>query len=354
MGAIIAKEPTNTGRQLELDIARGLAVFFMIAIHSMQVFAAESVKDTTLGFIIDFVGGAPAAPVFMFLLGIGVVYTKKADPAIFYRRGLLLILGGYILNLLRGTLPHLIRWWNSGNQEFLQKSFQEFVSIDILQFAGLAMIFFGLIKQFKPSILKVMAIGTILAMLNFALQDIKLSNPVAAAIGGLFWGTGKISYFPFLTWILYPIVGYLFGLLLIRCANKLRFYAINLASGIVVMVLSTYLFIYLMGIDIGIYEEYAYYHHNLLGNITFIAFTVSWISVLFFISKWIKGILYSTIVRWSKNVTEIYFVQWILIGWGTLIPSFNTLNTASYVGIFLLLVIASDLLAYIYLRSFRK
>ena len=55
---------TQNNRLMAIDLARGLAVFFMIAVHTLEVFASQEVKNSVFGQIIEFLGGPPAAPVF--------------------------------------------------------------------------------------------------------------------------------------------------------------------------------------------------------------------------------------------------------------------------------------------------
>jgi len=74
---MFSKEKINSGRQLELDIARGLAVLFMIFIHSQLFFADFSVSDSYFGAFNDFVGMVPSAPMFMFLLGVGLIIRER-------------------------------------------------------------------------------------------------------------------------------------------------------------------------------------------------------------------------------------------------------------------------------------
>jgi len=71
---ILSDEIVNRGRQVELDIARGLAVFFMVLIHMQEYFLNAFSSEKLVGQWIDFFGGVPAAPVFMVLMGIGIVY----------------------------------------------------------------------------------------------------------------------------------------------------------------------------------------------------------------------------------------------------------------------------------------
>jgi uncharacterized membrane protein len=47
----------HNNRILSIDLARGLAVLFMIAVHTLLVFANQEVRDSVFGQIIEFLGG---------------------------------------------------------------------------------------------------------------------------------------------------------------------------------------------------------------------------------------------------------------------------------------------------------
>lgn len=53
-----------------VDLARGLAVLFMILVHTLEVYAHPAVANSPFGETIKFFGGPPAAPVFMMLMGL--------------------------------------------------------------------------------------------------------------------------------------------------------------------------------------------------------------------------------------------------------------------------------------------
>ncbi len=59
-----------------IDLARGLAVFFMILVHVLITYSAPDVEHSLFGEIVGFQGGPPAAPVFMALMGISFYYSK--------------------------------------------------------------------------------------------------------------------------------------------------------------------------------------------------------------------------------------------------------------------------------------
>ena len=65
---------------MELELAKGFAIIFMIFVHVFEE-GRESIvqNDSTtifLGQQIEFLGGAPAAPLFMFCMGVGFAYSK--------------------------------------------------------------------------------------------------------------------------------------------------------------------------------------------------------------------------------------------------------------------------------------
>ncbi|MDF3001810.1 MAG: hypothetical protein K0Q48_1929, partial [Bacillota bacterium] len=221
------EESINVGRQKELDYAKGLAILFMITVHCLETFANSSVaEETAYGIVIEFLGSFTSATVFMILLGVGVIYSKKAEPRLLVKRGLILVGAGYLLNLMRGFLPMLVSWKLSGSDEWLSDMMIELLRIDILQFAGLTFLFFGLAKKMKFKPLAYAGALIVFELMNFFLinygfyysdiVDFNNSNFFLAAVTGLLWGTSDLSSFPFLTWIFYPVAGYLFGQYLIR------------------------------------------------------------------------------------------------------------------------------------------
>lgn len=344
----------NTGRQKELDVARGLAVFFMVLVHVQMLLAMEHVPATRIGQAVDFFGSIPAAPVFMFLLGIGINYSRKAEPRLLIRRGLGLLAMGYGLNTIRAIFPYLIRLWTTQWEGYLTLAVQNLIYVDILQFAGLALIMFGLLKMTRHCYGLAALFAIIGPLLNFIVPQMQTSTTVASAITGLLWGSSPTSYFPFLTWSFYPLTGFLFGARLLHCRDKKRFYTITLPVAVLVAI-SLAAFAVVRELDIGLSSEYSYYHHTLLANLFFTAFVVGWISLWYFLTPWIPARISHVLLRWSKNVTAIYFIHWIVISLVLLGIAFNALGTWSSMGAALLIMASSDALARIFykLRSKR-
>jgi len=76
---ILKNKEINTGRQIELDIAKGLAIAFMIFDHVMETFASDQLNESGFADIVYFMACVPAAPVFMFSMGVGFLYTRNRD-----------------------------------------------------------------------------------------------------------------------------------------------------------------------------------------------------------------------------------------------------------------------------------
>ena len=312
---LFATDKVNTGRQLELDIARGLAVIFMVLVHVQMMFSKEALVESTIGITVEFFGGIPAAPIFMFLMGIGFLYTRQTDYKYFLKRGVTIWLLGYLLNFLRGFLPELLGYIALDDPEHLNLAIENLIEIDILQFAGLSILFFGFIKWSKINLIGIGMLGLAFALLNYIMLNIQVEGYLLQALTGLFWGSNEHSSFPFLTWIFYPITGYLFATYLIRVANKNSFYKILLLASFLLMMLFILIFVGIFKLDLGMSTETGYYHHDLSANIVYILFCLFWISLLFMITKILPQFIIDQFKRWSKNVTEIYFFHWVLIGW---------------------------------------
>lgn len=339
----------NKSRQTELDIARGLAVFFMIAIHVLEVLGASAAMETGLGYVISFLGGPPAAPVFMFLLGVGIVYSAKSTPSRLAKRGAILFLSGYLLNLLRGGLPVFIAMQAGIPGLAYQDMLEQIFTIDILQFAGLVFLFFSAWKALHiHHRWMVLPLLISLLLVNFFLSDSFSSpngNPYLEALTGLLWGSSPNSYFPLFSWISYPVLGYFFGHGLIRTGDKRHYYKKAFLIGSGLLIIGVLIGPILLEIDIGIYDEYAYYHHGLAATTIFTGFILVWLSMLFITQAQLDWLFGKTLRRWSRNVNSIYYVHWVILGWSLLILEENSLTMIETIFAITLLTVLTDLIS---------
>ena len=196
---VFSGEEINTGRQIELDIAKGFAILFMIWVHTAETFSAEAGLGYEL--VDNFLGGPFAAPVFMVCMGIGMRYGRKTAAKDFVKRGIGLLLTGLILNIFRYVLPMLTVYALSGEKLYLN-TFTFLFGVDILEFAGLAFLFFALAKKlkWKDSVLLIIAAAASVA--GSLLKWITTGNMYIDQFTGYIWGNdGAQTYFPFLNWV---------------------------------------------------------------------------------------------------------------------------------------------------------
>lgn len=338
---ILEKKIVNSGRQIELDIAKGLAILFMIAVHIQSELGNPSISTTKIGGIVDFFGTIPAAPVFMFLLGTGIVFSKKSEPKILMKRGIKIIGLGYLLNIIRTIIVFLPSLLFGDISSYTNELIVSLVNIDILQFAGLAFIFFGLVKKLNLKSNHMVILVIIISFLNYMLLELQTENYIIAAITGLFWGSNELASFPFTTWIFYPVAGFYFGEILMRQENKAVFYKkvfFSFATLLCLLIVISYKF----SISSGLMTEVSYYHHTLFSNVLFTSFVLVWISVLFYIKRFIPVLVQNVLKRWSLNVNSIYIIHWIIICIIGSIVGFYSLNFVYSIVVLILTIGFSD------------
>lgn len=346
--SIFSEDNVNSGRQIELDIARGLAVLFMILVHVLETLSTPDVLRSTFGLIIQGLGGPPAAPVFMFLLGIGLVYSKKTDSTLLFKRGVLLLLGGYLLNIFRAVIPFSIAINNKVINEALIPNgnvYHLFFDVDIFQFAGLTFIFMGILKLLKMPPWGYVIVAVAFALLNLMLQGISFDNYYLNSIFGLIWGTNSTSYFPFLSWIFYPTFGYYFGTLLIKCNNTRKLYFNTFTIFMITGTVGTIIAFLIPEYDFGLENEYRYYHQDLLSNLVYVSFIIIWIGFLRLVTQILPTWINERLKKWSREVTVIYVIQWILIGWAVIFVGIRNLGMVSTLILMIAFTFASDIIA---------
>lgn len=302
-----------------MDIAKGLAVIFMVLVHVYEVYG-EDVKGTIFSEIIEFLGSPPAAPVFMFLLGAGLVYSKKSTAKVTFTRGCKLFVLAYALNFVRDFIPYMIIGKMDNDPASITEAWDSLFGIDILAFAALAFMFFAIVKKYKIKDNYLIILWAVFSSLGLLLSRLTVENEVFNSIFGLIWGTDDYSWFPFLNWIFYPIIGYIFANKLIRCTDKDKLYK-ELFIVTTPLSIALWLCTYIKRIDFGLFDLFQtnYYHHDIIGNIIMGVFVLQWISCIYLITKNMSDGIYKCFARWSKNCNGIYCAHWVILGYSMLV-----------------------------------
>jgi uncharacterized membrane protein len=335
----------QNNRLLSIDLARGLAVLFMIAVHTLEVFANQEVKNSVFGQIISFLGGPPAAPIFMTLMGFSFIYSSKSElkPKLF--RGFKIFLSGYVLNVLRGVIPFSLASYLNMDvvKTFPIEKFNEYTiltTVDILQFAGIALMIMSIIQALNINKYLILVSAFLISMISPFLWGIKIDLPIIDQVLELFWGDQPIEFsfiankiaFPVFPWLTFPLLGMFLGETVKNSTDTNRIFNYFGLAGIVFV---------LIGGAIS-YNNFNYhfndYYHSRQGAMLYMCgFVMGWLYLTKLVIDNIPtNSFFDLLFQWSKGVTNIYFIQWIIILWSI---AFFGINRSSFTTTILLILI---------------
>ncbi len=299
----------KNSRRIETpDILKGLAVIFMIQVHLMELFAKQGIYDSLTGKVSLFLGGVPAAPVFMVMMGYFVAYSEK-KPVFLIKRGVKLFVAGLILNI--GLNLHLI--YNILFKDWQINIWHYIFGVDIFHLAGLSLIIIGLLLivfNKKPVIYLLLTISIPLIS-----SFIEKGNPGTGVIsyfkayltGGQAW-----SYFPLIPWLAYPLAGFTVRLFEKKYFENRISYNIKMA----IAVASGILFIFTAGFGFTVSSDLEkYYTHGIVFFLWALLFIILLASIISLMNIKAGDTVAFRYFKWlGKNVTTIYVFQWLIIG----------------------------------------
>lgn len=334
----------KTNRLLSIDLARGLAVFFMISVHTLDVFANKEVIDSVFGQIISFFGGAPAAPVFMTLMGFSFVYSKKQNLKARLLHGFKIFLLGYALNILRGVMPlKLLQIYQFDIiKNFPLDKINEITVltvVDILQFAGIALMIMAIIQKLKVKKYLILLLSVIILSISPLLWGLKSNILMIDYVLELFVGDQPILFsfinnkiaFPVFPWLSFPLLGMFLGETMKFSQNQNLTFKYFGIAGFVVLILGM-----MLTWQNPDYHFNDYYHSRQGAMIAMCGFVMLWIYLNELIILTLPmNKLFLLLFKWSIGVTNIYFVQWVIIIWS--IALFG-INDSSYLAIICLIL----------------
>ncbi len=315
-------QQANIRRIEAFDLARGLAVLFMVAVHALQTYATPEVYDSAFGWTLEFLGGPPAAPVFMFLMGAVMAFSRRSGTWAMVRRGLFLLALGYALNGLRGSLPTWIAIQAGASAVDLGGTtpLSELVTIDILQFAGMAYLVLAGVRRLtrKPWIW--IALAVVVAGVSPWIWGRMSGWPILDFVLTLLWGTGgEAVAFPVLPWIVYPLVGMAAGSWLSATDDVGRVFRRLAWTGLGLLVVGGA--VTLTDIDFHIGD---YWRTGPGGLVAITGFVLLWVAGCHVVaSRALRTWPGRLLAFWSRNVTVFYFTHWVLIGWSVLVVGYE-------------------------------
>jgi len=232
-----------------------------------------------------------------------------------------------MLNFLREILP----WMVTGNYPMFgsimtNDKFLMLLSCDILQFAGLAFLFFALIKYLKWSNLTIFIVTLCITVIGaFCTNEITVKltpdNFYYSFVGLLIpiknFTISDYVCFSFSNWIIYPVVGWLFGKALKRCHNLDTFYLYLLGISLPIFLLAWAAFdavdknMWLILMNPVVYHQQNPVILAIYMNIIAIAVSIAHLLSI----RLTKFRFWDVIQHLSSELPTLYIVSWIAIGW---------------------------------------
>jgi len=319
------KEPCNTGRQFELDVFRFILIYRLAVVHVFVDGSPPAALDVLgIPYYFDSVVGGVIGPTrFMIMMGIGLAYTRHGSPKELFTRGVKLWVIGFLLNVFRYLIPSLVGYAASGDAEqFLAPLPYLFFGNDILQFASMAMMLMALLRYFKLTPAKIMAVSLVMSIVGTVFRSVDLHNNVLNVIGGHFFGVETesgdpyiYSDFPLLTWFIFYAFGYLFGCYYQRLKDKKRFY--NIVSPICIVIAVAFCSWEIVGGFGMMMGEGAnvFYHMTTPEAFICIIACIGFLIIPYYLAKIIPESWKKPMTSVSRNVNSIYCIHWVLVFW---------------------------------------
>ncbi len=319
---IISKEAVNKGRQNELDIAKAFLIFSLAVVHTFCECSTPEALWKGMPYFFDSVIGGPwGAPVFMFCMGIGLAYSRHNNPSDLAKRGLKIGLMGIGLNICRYLIPSLVGYLFTGDKEFyIDRLPDRFFGNDILQFACLAMLLMALLTYLHLKPVHIWIVSFVLSIISNFITGRDFGNHVINIIMGHLIGTEDARYtvfsdFPLIIWFFMYTTGYMFALLLKRIkAKKLIYGLIIPILGIPVILIFRYQYYNGIGM-MGGPRDNVFYHMRTYEMLLCIMAALVMFAVSYFIGLVLPDKIMQVITNISKNITEVYVVQWTIVWW---------------------------------------
>ncbi|MBN1342853.1 MAG: DUF1624 domain-containing protein [Phycisphaerae bacterium] len=335
-GSALRTDDTAAGdssRVAFLDLARGLAVVFMILSHAMVVYAVGKGWNTVLGVSVGLLGTSPAAPVFMVVMGVFLGRSQKTSVKRGVTRGLMLLAVGYLLTFARLSVPLWIRTGSWTNEVDSFSPWSGLWMVDILQLAGMSLIVLTVVRHFLPWRAAWLGLCLLVACLSPLLWGCSTFPG-----SDLLWGTGPGAIFPLFPWVVFPLIGMFLSEPLRRFAETDRPMKHYGKLGLALMILGFVVCVILEHNRFG-QRDYPRMGPGSLAIVT--GFVLIWLPVCRWLVRRVPpNRFFDMLYCWSRYVTVVYVIQWLLIGWGVLVFGYqrHTALDALVLGIGVLLI----------------
>jgi uncharacterized membrane protein len=329
------------------DLARGLAVFFMILVHVLWHWGTPDTWTTPIGEAISYLAGPTATPVFLFLIGASLGAAQRSGTGTLVGRGLWLFALGYLLNLLRGVIPFTLGTATGVITEAQVAPYNAWwlgTTVDLHHVVGLSLIAIALLRaRVQPGWLWLALAGSLILVAPW-LRAVTFGSPLLDAPLTPLLGSAPNVYYAFVPWLAYPLVGAIFGSMMARSPDRTALFRRAAVVGVCLLLIGGAL----IAIQQPSFDVYTYWRQPASFAVAIMGIILVWLAVCDLVSRrhWAdRGLAF--FYGWSDRVIAIYFTHWIIVGWGVGLVGFRALPLAQ-----VLLAMAVAVVATSYLSRF--
>ena len=338
----------HDNRIIALDLARGWAMVFVVIIHVLEQLSSKEVKESLFAGILNMGTSMWAATMFMFLMGVGLSLSRRGTLASEVFRGVKLLALAYLLNFLRGTVP---TWAGLLTHQFTLEDLKPYsplyvtVELDILHFAGLALIICAPIKHFVKKWYGWLIIAIVIVLACPVVFGRRGFSPVITYFMNFLWRTKEYGHFPIFPWLVYPLSGMIFGHFLKHFKNPRQFFPRSTTLGFLLCIIGGYMSYNYSDFNMeswlsGEYNEGQIHPWMVVCELGVLLVSLSFHQFCATRIPWNKWFGWLTL--WSKDVTLLYCLQWIIIGW--MVIYINNLGFAGSIASMVFVFMVTELL----------
>lgn len=311
---------TKSNRILAIDLARGISVLMVIVVHTLWIYGdVNTQSNTLLGTIVHLIGKGTA--MFLIAMGVSFILSRNQSVLLSIRRAFYILGVGYLMNFLKFVLPVLV---GTMPDNFIQAygwtapvSLDNMIYMlgtgDILQLAGVSLLFMGVINKFSKNKYMPLIIAISIALLTKEVHGFRLGIAGVDYVLDLLWGSGWNVYFAVFPWFTFILIGMFFGMWYKEINKSVNYlFGRMLIAGIALMIIGGGLCYYNFEYHFG-----DYFHLGPGGTLYLAGFNLVLLWVAHVLVTRIKeNSVFKFFYYCSKRVTTIYIIQWVLICWG--------------------------------------
>lgn len=314
MNRIFDNKPINTSRQGEFDYLKGFFMVFIFLVHAYQ--ATSSNEDIVIRVIYGFATLSGAA-IFIFVMGMGTVYSRRSEPKALAKSGIVMIAYQYLSNIAYVaalTLPYLFVRNRLENKQVYHDLLLEYLQfINIFFITGIIYLALALAKKIKLPAAGYAVVGLLFAIAAPFISGRPVDIPVLGYIVKIMIGEDYFVTFAAIYFLSYAFLGVAFGYLLQRVKDKKAFYSLLMPICLIVALVWWIFTVkkYGFGDEFYIYLCMSYSHPDLLHVIASIAHVLFFAGVLYFGDGVMKksGVIGRQVLYYNRHISKYYAIH---------------------------------------------